>query len=88
MTKNGSERWQEKQKDVSALKLIPVNMINKIKTRWKARKKKYSEVVRNCEDHFEILALYLDEEDGKSKCWIELDVTEWESRKSSMCSRR
>lgn len=81
MTKNGSERWQEKQKDVSVLKLIRVIMINKIKIRWKARKKNYLEVVRNCEDHFEILALYLDEEDGKIKCWTELDVAEWESRK-------
>lgn len=37
-------------------------------------KEKYLEVLRNCEDHFEILALYLDQEDGKSKCWTELDV--------------
>lgn len=32
------------------------------------------EVLRNCEKHFEILALYLDQEDGKSECWAELDV--------------
>lgn len=38
-------------------------------------KKKYLEVLRNCEDHFEILALYWDQEDGKRKCWTELDVT-------------
>lgn len=30
MTRNGSERWQEKQKDMKALRLIWVNMINKI----------------------------------------------------------
>lgn len=37
-------------------------------------KKNYLEVLRNCEDHFEILALHLDQEDRKSKCWTELDV--------------
>lgn len=32
------------------------------------------EVLTNFEDNFEILALYLDQEDGKHKCWTALDV--------------
>lgn len=36
--------------------------------------KNYLEVLRNFEDHFEILALYWDQDNRKSKCWTELEV--------------